>query len=74
MTKPYMANLVDTVTTRNFAPKTCSELSDLLPPAEIIEAAEKVRVWMEQNGYKNWQLGGVCDRRYATRPTNAATE
>jgi hypothetical protein len=43
----------------------CYALSDLLPPAEIIAAAEKVRVWMEQNGYKNWQLGGVCDRRFA---------
>jgi hypothetical protein len=42
---------------------TCSRLSDLLPPAEIVEAAEKVRVWMETNGYQNWQLGGVCDRR-----------
>ena len=43
----------------------CSRLSDLLPPTEIVDAAEKVRVWMESNGYKNWQLGGVCDRRYA---------
>jgi hypothetical protein len=40
--------------------------SDLLPPAEIVDAAEKVRVWMEFNGRKNWQLGGICDRRIAT--------
>lgn len=23
---------------------------------------------MEQNGYRNWQLGGLCDRRFATTP------
>jgi hypothetical protein len=38
---------------------------DLLPPAEIVDAAEKVSAWMEINGYRNWQLGGVCDRRFA---------
>jgi len=43
----------------------CCALSDLLPPTEIVDAAEKVRVWMETNGYRNWQLGGVCDRRFA---------
>jgi hypothetical protein len=32
-------------------------------PFEIIEAAQKVRTWMEINGFKNWQLGGICDRR-----------
>jgi hypothetical protein len=45
---------------------TCSRLSDLLPPAEIVDAAEKVRVWMENNGHRNWQLGGICDRRIAS--------
>lgn len=39
--------------------------SDLLPPREIIEAAATVAMWMEKMGYKNWQLGGVCDRRFA---------
>jgi hypothetical protein len=43
----------------------CSRISDLLPPAEIVESAENIRVWMETNGYRNWQLGGVCDRRFA---------
>ena len=43
----------------------CSRLSDLLPPAEIVKAAERVRVWMEVNGYRNWQLSGICDRRIA---------
>jgi hypothetical protein len=43
----------------------CSQLSDLLPPAEIVEAAERVKVWMEVNGYQNWQLAGICDRRIA---------
>lgn len=49
------------------APSTtcCASLSDILPPAEIVAAAENVRVWMETNGYRNWQLGGVCDRRFA---------
>jgi hypothetical protein len=41
--------------------------ADLLPPAEIIESAERVKVWMEINGYRNWQLGGICDRRFADR-------
>ena len=40
--------------------------SDLLPPREIIEAAATVAMWMDKMGYKNWQLGGVCDRRFAT--------
>jgi hypothetical protein len=48
-------------------PAPCTKISDLLPPPEIIEAAEKVRVWMETNGYRNWQLGGICDRRLAER-------
>ena len=39
--------------------------SDLLPPREIIEAAATVAMWMDKMGYKNWQLGGVCDRRFA---------
>ncbi len=34
-------------------------------PKEISDAAEKVRVWAESNGLKYWQLGGICDRRYA---------
>jgi phage tail protein X len=37
----------------------------ILPPSEIVEAAETVRLWMERNGYRNWQLGGICDRRFA---------
>jgi len=44
---------------------TCSRLSDWLPPSEIVDAAEKVRVWMEMNGHINWQLGGICDQRIA---------
>jgi hypothetical protein len=43
----------------------CRSLSDLIPPPEIIEAALRVSVWMAKNGYKNWRLGDVCDRRYA---------
>jgi hypothetical protein len=46
-------------------PATCSRLSALLPPAEIVEAAERVKAWMEVNGYQNWQLAGICDRRIA---------
>lgn len=34
-------------------------------PKEIFEAAERVRLWAETQGYKYWQVGGVCDRRYA---------
>src|SRR6478736_2138089 len=39
--------------------------TDPTPPPEILDAAEKVRVWMETNGHQNWQLGGICDRRIA---------
>ena len=40
----------------------------LLPPPEIIDAAEKVRVWMESNGYRErWVLGGVCSRDHVGR-------
>lgn len=43
-------------------------LRDILPPGDIIEAAEKVRVWMETNGYRHrWILGGVCSRDHAER-------
>ena len=44
--------------------------SDRLPPSEIMEAAKKVSVWMDQNGHKNWQLGGLCDRSYAAALEN----
>lgn len=57
--------------TRGPKPAPANSPIDLLPPAEIIEAAEQVRVWMEVNGYRNWQLGGVCDRRLADLPANS---
>lgn len=50
---------------KRFQPAPCSQLSDLLPPPEIVDAAERVKVWMEVNGYQNWQLAGICDRRIA---------
>lgn len=47
-------------------------LRDILPPDEIAEAAEKVRVWMETNGYRSqWILGGVCSRDHAKALTQA---
>ncbi len=46
-------------------PTECRTLTDLLPPPQIVKAAATVCMWMEINGYKNWQLGGLCDRRYA---------
>ncbi len=47
---------------------TCQNLSDLLPPEHIRDAAESVRVWMEVNGYRGlWILGGVCSRAYADK-------
>lgn len=45
--------------------KEATTLRDLLPPQEIRDAAEKVSSWMTMMGYKNWQLGGICDRRFA---------
>lgn len=71
---PHTIELMETNTNDNEAkqpasagchPTTCSRLSDLLPPAEIVEAAERVKVWMEVNGYRNWQLAEICDRRIA---------
>jgi hypothetical protein len=50
---------------------SCEKLSDLLPPQEIVNAAEKIREWMEENGYKNWQLNGVCDRRFVEKIPDA---
>ena len=49
----------------------CSAASDLLPPRAIIEAAATVYTWMEMMGYTNWQLGGLCDRRYAAKCPDA---
>ena len=47
-------------------------LRDILPPDEIADAAEKVRVWMETNGYRGrWILGGVCSRDHAVALTQA---
>lgn len=41
-------------------------LRDILPPDDIADAAEKVRVWMDTNGYRSrWILGGVCSRDHA---------
>jgi hypothetical protein len=41
-------------------------LRDILPPDDIADAAEKVRAWMETNGYHGrWILGGVCSRDHA---------
>jgi len=39
-------------------------------PDEIVNAAKKVEGWMEQKGYKNWQFGGICDRRLAQAHNN----
>ena len=47
------------------APTYSASPSDLLPPREIIESAATVCMWMEKMGYRNWQLGGICDRRFA---------
>lgn len=53
-------------------PPECPTIADLLPPRDIIEAAERVKVWMETNGYRNWQLDGICDRRIATERNELA--
>lgn len=36
-------------------------------PEDVRRAAETVRVWAESQDLKYWQLGGVCDRRFAYR-------
>lgn len=40
---------------------------DILPPDEIMESAIKVCEWMERNNRRDWQLGGLCDRRMIDR-------
>ena len=42
------------------------------PPKEIIDAAFLLSGWMAEHNEDYWQLGGVCDRRFAYR--EAATE
>ena len=37
------------------------------PPKEIIDAAFLLSAWMAEHNKEYWQLGGVCDRRYAYR-------
>jgi len=39
-----------------------------IPPKEIADAAIKVSEWMESQGKEYWELMGVCDRRFATKP------
>ena len=46
-------------------PKTEREWAGLGMPDKIIEAADSVCQWMEVKGYRHWQLGGLCDRRFA---------
>lgn len=58
-----MSMFNDTPLKTDYPFATCPQVGDLLPPVEIKDAAEMVSVWMESNGYKNWQLGGICDRR-----------
>lgn len=38
---------------------------DIIIPPDIIEAAQKVAVYMEANHGHYWQLAGLCDRRFA---------
>jgi hypothetical protein len=34
-------------------------------PTHILEAATTIQNWMVQNGHRDWQLGGICDRSHA---------
>lgn len=36
-------------------------------PSDILDAVNKISVWAEKNAGHYWQLGGICDRRYAFR-------
>ena len=38
------------------------------PPSDVLNAAQLIQNWAEQNGHKYWQLGGICDRRFSTTP------
>jgi len=37
------------------------------PPKEVVDAAFLLSAWMAEHNKEYWQLGGVCDRRYAYR-------
>jgi len=65
-----MKNLTQSGSESDASPCSASPV-DLLPPREIIEAAATVAMWMEKMGYKNWQLGGICDRRFAGKCPDA---
>lgn len=30
-----------------------------LPPQEILDAVQKIKIWTEKNGYKTWQIAGI---------------
>tara|TARA_R110002167_G_scaffold165802_3_gene362832 strand:+ start:604 stop:1035 length:432 start_codon:yes stop_codon:yes gene_type:complete len=48
-------------------PKTDTDWSGRFP-VKILEAADSVCNWMAMQGIRYWQLGGICDRRFATEP------
>tara|TARA_R110000850_G_C9996151_1_gene468155 strand:- start:1815 stop:2018 length:204 start_codon:yes stop_codon:yes gene_type:complete len=35
------------------------------PPDHIFEAERTLSEWMNENGHKEWQLGGTCCRSFA---------
>lgn len=52
---------------RFYAAWNASRTSQPEPPDEILQCARKLELWMNQNGHRNWQLLGVCDRSFAIR-------
>lgn len=34
-------------------------------PKEIIEAAQKIQMFAAENGWRYWELLGICDRKFA---------
>ena len=44
-----------------------SHLNPYIIPAEILEAATKIKIWADKNNHKDWVVLGVCDRSFADR-------
>jgi hypothetical protein len=39
---------------------------DIIPP-DIIEKAREITRFMEERGYVNWELAGICSRNHADK-------
>ena len=36
-----------------------------LVPQDVLDAANRLEMWMHKNGHRYWRVGGVADRQFA---------